>query len=83
MKKVYTFFTMFLMGCVMENINDVLERQCTRIEFKDGKVKYFSISTQWSEADTIEEAIKDIVESDKLLNGKSVLRYFIEDVLYN
>lgn len=81
MKKVYTFFTMFLMGCVVENINDVLERQCTSIEFKDGKVKYFSISTQWGEADNIEEAIKDIVESDKLLNGKSVLRYTIEDVL--
>lgn len=72
---------MFLMGCVMENINDVLERQCTSIGFKDGKVKYFSISTQWGEADTIEEAIKDIVESDKLLNGKSAFRYMIEDTL--
>lgn len=81
MKKVYTFFTMFLMECAMENINDTLERQRTTIEFKDGKVKYFSISTQWGEADTIEEAIKYIVESDKLLNGKSVLRYMIEDVL--
>lgn len=65
----------------MENINDTLERQRTIIEFKDGKVKYFSISTQWGEADAIEEAIEDIVKSDKLLNGKSVLRYTIEDVL--
>lgn len=81
MKKVYTFFTMFLMGCVMENINDILERQCVSIEFKDGKVKYFSISTQWGEADTIEEAVKDIIESDKVLNGKSVLGYVIEDLL--
>lgn len=80
-KKVYTFFTMFLMEYTMENINDALERQRTIIEFKDGKVKYFSISTQWGEADTIEEAIEDIVKSDKLLNGKSVLRYTIEDVL--
>lgn len=81
MKKVYAFFTMLFMGCVMENINDTLERQRTIIEFKDGKVKYFSVSTQWGEADTIEEAIEDIVKSDKLLNGKSVLRYTIEDVL--
>lgn len=80
-KKVYTFFTMFLMEYTMENINDTLERQRTIIEFKDGKVKYFSISTQWGEVDAIEEAIEDIVKSDKLLNGKSVLRYTIEDVL--
>lgn len=65
----------------MENINDTLERQRVIIEFKDGKVKYFSISTQWGEANTVKEAIEDIVKADKLLNGKSVLRYTIEDVL--
>lgn len=80
-ENVYTFFTMFLMECTMENINDILERQHVTIEFKGGKVKYFSISTQWGEADTIEEAIEDIVKSDKLLNGKSVLRYTIDEVL--
>lgn len=80
-ENVYTFFTMFLMERIMENINDILKRQHVTIEFKCGKVKYFSISTQWGEADTIEEAIEDIVKSDKLLNGKSVLGYTIDEVL--
>lgn len=62
----------------MENINDILARQHTSIGFGNGKVKYFSISTQWDEADTIEEAVKDIIEADKALNGESALGYIIE-----
>lgn len=62
----------------MKNINEILTRQCARIEFVDGKVKYFSISTQHCEADTIEEAIEDIVQSDIRFDGKSGMRYTIE-----
>lgn len=62
----------------MKNVNEILERQSAYLNFKDGKVKYFSISTQHSEADTIEEAIKDIVEVDEYFNGKSWLHYVVD-----
>lgn len=62
----------------MKNINQILEKQCAHIEFKDGKVNYFSISTQHGIADTIEDAIKDIIEADKKYEGKSSLRYVAE-----
>lgn len=32
-----------------EKVEDVLSRQCARIKFVDGKVEYFSISTQHDE----------------------------------
>lgn len=62
----------------MKNINETLERQSAHLNFEDGKVKYFSISTQHSEADTIEEAIQNIVEADECLDGKSWLRYAVD-----
>lgn len=57
----------------MESMIDILERQHAVIEFNDGKVKYFSTSTQWDSADTIKEAVGNIVNADKKLNGKSPL----------
>lgn len=62
----------------MENINQILERQHAYIKFKDGKVNYFSVSTQHGTADTIDEAIEDIIELDKKYNGKSSIVYAIE-----
>lgn len=62
----------------MKNINEILERQNAHLNFEDGKVKYFSISTQHSEADTIEEAIQSIVEADEYLDGKSWLHYAVD-----
>ena len=62
----------------MENINKILERQCTSFEFENGKVKYFSISTQHDIADTIDEAIKNIIKCDKKYGGKSSFAYAIE-----
>ena len=62
----------------MKNINKVLERQSAHLNFEDGKVKYFSISTQHSEADTIEEAVRNIIEADECLDGKSWMRYAVD-----
>lgn len=62
----------------MKNVNEILERQNAHLNFKDGKVKYFSISTQHSEADTIEEAIQNIVKTDECLDGKSWLCYAVD-----
>ena len=62
----------------MKNINEILERQYAHLNFKDGKVKYFSISTQHSEADTIEEAIEDILKADEYFDGKSWLHYAVD-----
>jgi hypothetical protein len=62
----------------MKNVNEILERQSAHLNFEDGKVKYFSISTQHSEADTIEEAIQNIVKADECLDGKSWLRYAVD-----
>ena len=54
---------------------EILTRQHTEFKFKDGKVEYFSISTQWDVADTIEEAIKNILEADKKYDGKVPLAH--------
>ena len=62
----------------MKNVDEILERQSARLNFEDGKVKYFSISTQHAEADTIEEAIQNIIEADAYYEGKSSMRYAIE-----
>lgn len=62
----------------MENINQILERQHACIRFKDGKVNYFSVSTQHGVADTIDEVVEDIIELDKKYDGKSSLAYTIE-----
>ena len=58
---------------------EILSRQCSQLNFKNGKVEYFSVSTQWDEADTIEEAIKNILEADKKYKGKAPLHYMIEE----
>lgn len=63
----------------MENVNNILERQSTCIEFNNGKVKYFSLSTQHGYADTVEEAVNIILKADKDLNGKTPLACLIEE----
>lgn len=63
----------------MESTERILTRQCAQLNFKNGKVEYFSVSTQWDEADTIQEAIKNILEADKKYNGKTPLHYMIDE----
>lgn len=62
-----------------KEINYVLRRQKARFEFNHGKVSYFSISTQHGVADSIEKAINKILECDKKFEGKSGMRYLIEE----
>lgn len=62
----------------MERIEDILSRQYCHIEFKDGKVYYFSISTRHDKADTLEEAITDIIEADKKFEGMTGLSYVVK-----
>lgn len=57
----------------METTEQILTRQRAQIDFSSGKVEYFSISTQWDKAETIEEAINKILEADKKYNGKAPL----------
>ena len=64
----------------METIEQILERQCAEIRFKNGKVEYFSISTQWDETNTIDEAIKNILHADKKYNGKAPISYWLENL---
>lgn len=64
----------------METIEQILERQCAEFKFKDGKVNYFSVSTQHSIADTIDDAVEHIIEADKEFGGKSFLAYWIEKI---
>lgn len=62
----------------IENLNQILERQCTSIKFRDGKVVYFSTATQHAVADTLQEAIEAIIETDKKLDGKSPVQYLLD-----
>lgn len=62
----------------METVEQILERQCAELSFKEGKVHYFSISTQWDMADTIDEAVKNILQADKKYNGKAPIVYWME-----
>lgn len=48
----------------------ILTRQCAQLNFKDDKVEYFSISTQWDTADTVEDALRNILEADAKYEGK-------------
>lgn len=48
---------------------EILSRQCAELSFKDGKVEYFSVSTQRDTADTIEDAIRNILEADTKYGG--------------
>lgn len=43
----------------------------------DGTVRYFSIPTQWSSANTLYEAINNCLEANKKQNGLSPLGYVI------
>ena len=56
----------------METSEQILERQCAELSFKEGKVNYFSISTQHGTADTIDDAVENILQADKEYNGKSM-----------
>ena len=62
----------------MESFEQILERQHAYIKFKDGKVEYFSLSTQHGKADTLSEAIHNIIKADKRQEGKSKLSYMID-----
>ena len=57
----------------------ILSRQCAQLNFEDGKVRYFSISTQWGEADTAEDAIRNIIDADIKYEGKTPFGYVIEN----
>lgn len=63
----------------MESTERILTRQCTKIEFKNNKVEYFSLSTQHGKANTLEEAIDNIVAADKKYKGQTPLHYMIEE----
>lgn len=63
----------------IENLNQILERQCASIEFRNGKVKYFSWSTQHGTADTVCEAIEDIVIADEKYGGKTPLGCMLDE----
>lgn len=58
----------------------ILTRQCAQLSFKDDKVEYFSIATQWGVADTVEDALRNILEADAKYEGKSSLQYALEDL---
>lgn len=62
----------------MEKTEQILTRQHAELNFKDGVVEYFSISTQWDTANTIDEAVKNILQADKEYNGKAPIAYWIE-----
>lgn len=64
----------------METTEQILTRQCAEFRFKDNAVEYFSISTQWDEANTIDEAVKNILQADKKYNGKASMSYWIENL---
>lgn len=63
----------------METTEQILERQYANFSFHNGKVQYFSISTQHDEANTIDEAIKNIIEADKKYNGRAPIAYCMEN----
>lgn len=62
----------------METTEQILTRQHAEIKFRDGMVKYFSISTQHGQAKTMEEAINNIIAADKKYDGKTPLAYVLE-----
>lgn len=59
-----------------------LERQGATFEFKNGKVKAFSFITQYTEYDTLQEAVDDICKLDERYDGKSFGQALI-DILEN
>lgn len=63
----------------METTEQILERQYANFSFHNGKVQYFSISTQHDETNTIDEAIKNIIEADKKYNGHAPIAHWMEN----
>lgn len=64
----------------METIEQILSRQQAEFRFKDDVVEYFSISTQWNEANTIDEAVQNILQADKKYNGKAPVSYWLSGI---
>ena len=64
----------------METIEQILSRQQAEFRFKDDVVEYFSMSTQWNEANTIDEAVQDILQADKRYNGKAPVSYWLGEI---
>ena len=62
----------------METLEQILSRQYAEFKFRNGQVEYFSISTQHDKAQTVEEAINNILEADKKYEGKAPLTYAME-----
>lgn len=62
----------------METIERILTKQHAEFHFKDNVVEYFSISTQWDTADTIEKAVKNILQANKKYNGKAPIVHWME-----
>ena len=64
----------------MGKIEDILSRQDCVIRFENGIVDYFSISTQHCKANTLQEAVNNIIDADKKYNGMSGLHYLINEM---
>lgn len=62
----------------MGTTEQILTRQHAEFHFKNNVVEYFSISTQWDTADTIDKAIKNILRADKKYNGKAPIAHWME-----
>lgn len=62
-----------------KSIEKILSNQCAKIEFKNNKVEYFALSTQHGKANTLKEAINNIIKADKKYKGQTPLSYMIEE----
>lgn len=62
----------------MESLEDILSRQCVEMHFKNGRVEYFSLSTQWDESNTLAEALTNILQTDIKYDGKAPLVYAMQ-----
>lgn len=56
-------------------VEQILEKQYAYFNFRNGQVEYFSISTQHGKAQTIEEAINNILDADKKYEGKAPINF--------
>lgn len=54
-----------------------LAKQQVQLNFVNGKVEYFSISTQWNTTDSIEDALRDIITADSKYYSKSPYQYYV------
>lgn len=62
----------------INSVEKILSKQYAELKFRNGKVEYFSLSTQHGSAKTVEDAINNILEADKKYEGKTPLGYAIE-----